>query len=105
MSRPCERAKPSPVGPAAQQIRALRPLLEEAGGDGVDVVISSQCYRGHTDLSVYPGGRALVAAGAIAARDMTFEAVITKTMWALGQPERSLRDWFEQDLAGEVSLG
>ena len=73
----------------------LRPLLANATGNGLEIVISSQCYRGHTDLSMYPGGRALVDAGAIAARDMTFEAAITKTMWSLAQPEKSLRAWFE----------
>ena len=54
---------------------------------------------------MYPGGRALVDAGAIPARDMTFEAAITKTMWALAQPEKTLREWFDTNLAGEVSLG
>ena len=83
----------------------LRPLLANATGNNLEIVISSQCYRGHTDLSMYPGGRALVDAGAIAARDMTFEAAITKTMWALAQPEKSLREWFDTNLAGEVSLG
>ena len=49
--------------------------------------------------------RALVDAGASPARDMTFEAAITKTMWALAQPEKTLREWFDTNLAGEVSLG
>jgi len=83
----------------------LRPLLADASGNNLELVISSQCYRGHTDLSMYPGGRALVDAGAIPARDMTFEAAITKTMWALAQPEKTLREWFDTNLAGEVSLG
>ncbi len=82
----------------------LRPLLANASGRNFEVVISSQCYRGHTDLAMYPGGRALVEAGAIAAADMTFEAAITKTMWALAQGEHDLRTWFETDLAGEVSF-
>jgi L-asparaginase len=82
----------------------LRPLLADASGSGLDVIIGSQCYRSHTDLSLYPGGRALVEAGAIAGRDMTFEATITKAMWAMGQPEDSLRGWFGRDLAGEVTI-
>ena len=65
----------------------LRPLLADASGNNLELVISSQCYRGHTDLSMYPGGRALVDAGAIL-RDMTFEAAITKTMWASLNPRR-----------------
>jgi L-asparaginase len=82
----------------------FRPLLHKATGSGVEVVITSQCYRGHTDLRMYPGGRALVESGAIAARDMTFEAAITKTMWALAQRERSLTEWFNTNLAGEVTI-
>jgi L-asparaginase len=82
----------------------LRPLLAESSGSGLAVIISSQCYRGHTDLTIYPGGRAMIEAGAIAARDMTFEATITKAMWALAQPEQTLGEWFSTDLAGEVSL-
>jgi L-asparaginase len=82
----------------------LRPLLAESSGSGLAVIISSQCYRGHTDLTVYPGGRAMIEAGAIAARDMTFEATITKAMWALGHSEQSVAEWFASDLAGEVSL-
>ena len=82
----------------------LRPLIESFGEAGIPIVIMSQCYRGHVDMRVYPSGRELLAAGAITARDMTFEAAITKTMWALGQPEKSLAQWFDLNLAGEVTL-
>ncbi len=89
---------------ATDGLSDLRPLLANMTGSNLEVVISSQCYRGHTNLSMYPGGRALVDAGAIAAGDMTFEAAITKTMWALAHEEKDLRSWFETNLAGEVTL-
>ena len=70
---------------------------------GVVVVVTSQCPRGRTDLDLYASGRALLSVGAIQALDMTFEAAITKTMWALGQDHRTVANWFRQDLAGEAS--
>ena len=41
----------------------------------------------------------------IQARNMTFEAIIAKSMWGLGQPHEELKWWFAQDIAGEVHLG
>jgi len=82
----------------------LAPLCESLRDQDVHVVISSQCHRGGTDAGMYAGGRALLAAGAIEARDMTFESIVTKAMWALARPERSFAEWFSTDLAGEVSL-
>ena len=88
----------------SQGSASLVPLCESLRDQGVHVVISSQCHRGGTDAGLYAGGRALLAAGAIEARDMTFEAIVTKTMWALARPERSFTEWFSTDLAGEVTL-
>jgi L-asparaginase len=82
----------------------LRPMISAFASHGIPMVITSQCYRGHTDLRLYAAGRALLEAGAIQARDMTFEAAITKAMWASGNPERTVGEWFDTDLAGEVSI-
>jgi len=83
---------------------SLVPLVETLAAAGVAVVVTSQCARGRTDLDLYAGGRALLAAGVVQARDMTFEATVTKTMWACARPQRSLAEWFSMDLAGEVAL-
>jgi L-asparaginase len=83
----------------------LLPLLHSLTSAGVQVVVSSQCHRGRTDLGLYPAGRALLEAGAVEAHDMTLEATVTKAMWALARPERTLGEWFAVDVAGEVSLG
>lgn len=82
---------------------SVLPMIEFLTARGVSVVITSQCPRGRTDLDLYASGRALLQAGAIQARDMTFEAAITKTMWALGQNHRTVANWFRLDLAGEAS--
>lgn len=83
---------------------SLLPAIERLSQAGVAVVVSTQCQRGKAQLDLYASGRALLSAGAISAGDMTFEAASTKVMWALGQPERSVRAWFATDLAGEIAL-
>lgn len=82
---------------------SLLPMVEALARAGIAVVVTSQCHRGRTDLGLYAGGRALLQAGALEAGDMTFEATVTKAMWALARPEKSLGDWFAADLAGEAS--
>ena len=74
----------------------LRPLLAGTSGNNLELVISSRCYPGHTDLSMY---LAVAPVAERHQRDMTFEAAITKTMWALAQPEKTLREWFDPNLA------
>lgn len=92
------------VGNVPMRGRAsVLPMIERLSSQGVAVVVTSQCPRGRTDLDMYASGRALLSAGAIQARDMTFEAAITKTMWALGQRHRTVANWFRNDLAGEAS--
>lgn len=87
------------VGPGS-----LLPLVESLAKADVAVLVTSQCHRARTDLAMYAGGRALLAAGAVEARDMTFEAALVKTMWALARPQRTLAEWFATDLAGECTL-
>ena len=81
----------------------MAPLVRDLVAAGTGVVVTSQCHRGSTNLRMYGGGRALLDAGAVEGRDLTFEAAIVKTMWALARPERSLRAWLATDLAGEAS--
>ncbi len=89
-----------PMADKASLVPAVARLVQR----GLDVVVTTQCQRGRAQLDLYANGRALRDAGAIGAGDMTFEAAVTKAMWALGQPERTVRGWFETDLAGEVTL-
>lgn len=81
------------------------PLVQALAEAEIPLIVGRQCLRGHTDLELYPGGRALLDAGVIEARDMTFEAIIAKAMWGLPQSEKSLKYWFAQDIAGEIQLG
>lgn len=67
------------------------PLLQAVNGwtaSGRLVVFSTQVQHEGSDLSVYEVGRiAKALPGALEARDMTPEAVVTKLMWALGQQD------------------
>ena len=59
------------------------------------------------DAASYEVGQKIKNAfGLIESYDMTLEATVAKTMWALGQTEDpvQVRDIFDSDLAGEVTL-
>lgn len=83
---------------------SLLPMVEKLAALDLDVIVATQCPGGSAELELYASGRALLAAGAISAGDMTFEAAATKALWALGHPEQTMRQWFHQDLAGEITL-
>ncbi len=88
--------------------RSIVPVIEKATRMDVPVVIVSQCYRAHVDLSRYSGGTAALGAGAIGAGDMTDEAALTKLMVALGRAgERgrvsTAREAFATAPVGEMS--
>ena len=85
--------------------RSLRPVFEEARRRGVAVVVVSQAPRNAVDLSLYEGGSAALAEGAIGGGDMTSVAALTKLMHVLGV-HRSLpaiRRAMERVVAGERS--
>lgn len=73
---------------------------------GIPVIASSQCLYERSDLTKYEVGRLALLEGAISARDMTSESAITKLMWGLGQgmDVQQITDFFNTDVAGEVTL-
>jgi L-asparaginase len=82
---------------------SLIPVIEEAGSRGVPVLVVSQCPRGFVDMSLYAGGAAAAAAGAISGGEMTVEAALAKLMVGLGRYDSpgELRAWLEKDVVGE----
>ena len=84
-------------------LRGIRRAIE----DGVSVVVTTQCLYDSADLGVYQVGNRLLDLGVIQARDMTSEAAMTKLMWAIGQgmDQHQIAELFEQNLAGEVTVG
>ncbi|MFP4545309.1 MAG: Glu-tRNA(Gln) amidotransferase subunit GatD, partial [Methanomassiliicoccales archaeon] len=80
-------------------------VLEEAVGQGIPVVMTSQCLYGRVNLNVYDTGRDLLKAGIIPAEDMLPETAYVKLMWALGQdPDmEEVRRIMLTDMRGELS--
>lgn len=82
------------------------PMIERCGEKNIPVVIANQMEHGKTNLRAYDAGLRALEAGALSSSDMTIEATITKTMWALAQTDGSIekmKDIMEKNIAGELS--
>jgi L-asparaginase len=66
------------------------------------VVVVSQAPRNAVDLSLYQGGAAALAEGAISGGDMTSVAALTKLMCVLGSTRgaRAIQREMERSVAG-----
>ena len=84
----------------------MQPFLQQLVGDGTIVVALSQVAHGGLSIDTYASGSALVAAGIVDGRDMTFEAAFTKLhhLLARGGDPQSIRDAMMRDISGEMSL-
>ncbi len=71
---------------------------------GKIVALLSETKAGRVDTSLYESGNKLLEAGVVHSKDMTFEAVITKLMFLLGQYEDTdlIKKYFKKSLAGET---
>ena len=80
--------------------------LAEVIRKGMAVVVKSQCPYEGSDLSVYETGHAALEAGVFQAYDMSTEAVVTKTMWLLGNysQREEIEQNFYKNLAGELRI-
>ena len=84
----------------------LSAILEEGQDRGVLFINASQCPMGGVSQPAYAASRTMRLAGVLSAGDMTIEAVLTKSMWLLGQGKQgqAFRKGFEANIAGERSL-
>jgi L-asparaginase len=79
--------------------------IRRAVAQRVTVVVVTQCRAGAVHGGLYATGAALLAAGAIAGGDMTFEAALTKLMWLVARHEdqAEVERLMQHDLAGELT--
>lgn len=80
-------------------------LMKNATAKGIVIVNVTQCKGGKVNQGKYETGRSLTACGVVGARDITFEAAITKLMIILGQTNDSeeIKKKFVTPVAGEIS--
>lgn len=85
--------------------RDLISAMGELVGQGIPVVVCSQCLYERSDLTKYEVGRRALEQGVIPGEDMTSECAVTKLMWGLGQgmDMDALADFFQRSVAGEVT--
>ena len=66
----------------------------------------SQCRYEGSNLNVYETGQRILECGGIPVHDMTYEAVVTKLMWCLGQAKdrETVQRFFQRAITREVSF-
>lgn len=79
--------------------------IRRASQSGLPILVGSQCRYEGSNLNVYETGQRILECGGIPVHDMTYEAVVTKLMWCLGQAKdrESVQRLFQRAVAGEVS--
>lgn len=84
--------------------RNITDAIREAVAGGMVVAVGSQCLYEGSDFTVYEVGRQALDGGAIATRNMTSEAAMTKLMWALGNYADAdrVREIMQRNLVGEM---
>jgi len=79
--------------------------IKELTKKGTVFVMTSQCFFGRVDMSVYSTGRDLIKAGIIPLEDMLPETAYVKLMWALGKSDNrnKVKKIMKENIAGEIT--
>lgn len=82
----------------------LKQLKQFTLNNGI-AIITTQCTKGKVSLGKYESSQLFIEAGAISGKDVTTEAIVTKTMFALGRyntlSERI--DFLQKNCCGELT--
>lgn len=79
-------------------------IIQQAIDSRKAVLNITQCTGGKVMMGKYASSQLLKDIGVISGSDMTLEAAVGKMMWALTQTGTPIKEIFEQNLAGEISL-
>ncbi|RJS77530.1 Glu-tRNA(Gln) amidotransferase GatDE subunit D [Methanophagales archaeon] len=82
------------------------PGVAKAIGQGIPVVMTSQCLYGSICDRVYDTGRDLLHAGIIEGEDMLPETALVKLMWVLGQTTdmEEVKRLMRKNIVGEIRV-
>lgn len=80
--------------------------IRRASQSGLPILVGSQCRYEGSNLNVYETGQRILECGGIPVHDMTYEAVVTKLMWCLGQAKdrETVQRLFQRAITREVSF-
>ena len=80
--------------------------IRRVSQSGLPILVGSQCRYEGSNLNIYETGQRILECGGIPVHDMTYEAVVTKLMWCLGQTKerKAVQEFFQQNIAQEVSF-
>lgn len=85
---------------------SIIPVIEEAVGLKIPVLVSTKFVGGNTHMDIYEPGKKALEAGAIPTGDLTDVAAQVKFMWALAQGYQEfdrLRGIIAKDFVGEIT--
>jgi len=87
------------------QGRNFLPYVKKLLDKEICVAIATQCKYDGVDLSLYEIGQKTQKMGVVSAHDMTFESLVAKLMWALGQSDdiNEINKIMVMNYAGEIS--
>ena len=90
----------------APQSKQLKDIFKKCIIDnGCNIVVTTQCLKGHVNMSLYATGNYFNDIGLINGHDMTIEAIVAKLSYLIGKglTGLELRNKFQQNIVGELT--